>query len=134
AAIVLGSGGVWGMHQIGNTALCLSTEDGVVPITINVYLTLASIVIIVLSTYLAFKTAASDIFFAKDDGLPVLKVLLTEAYRDDETQIDNKSTKIQAAYCWNLGRIASGAIIMALGVSIMHFGGVLALTGDFSIR
>jgi NO-binding membrane sensor protein with MHYT domain len=130
--ISLGGVGIWCMHFIGMSAMILHDDEGnKVPVFYNIPITIASLIVAILTTAMGIYLLSFDRLFAKSQHelfemfVDDLKHLPLNKVRQSKTM-----ALLQLITLKSVGYLVIGGIVTGSGVCIMHYVGMSAVAFD----
>lgn len=137
-SLSIGTVGIWGMHFIGMQALRLyipsdqnPTGDRqriMVDMTYNIFLSLASLIAVAITTAVGTLIASYDVMFSKTKQ-EIIEAFIADAKALPMSEIRKISARriLWIISTKSLGRLVLGGVITGSGVSVMHYIGMTAM-------
>lgn len=128
-SISLGGVGIWCMHFVGMSSVKLyGPDDQLLKIRYNGVLTLISLFLVLLFTYVGIYISALDCVFSKSKQ-EIVEMFVAGGHHLSLKQIKglNFYKSLQLISTNSLGKLSAGGIITGAGVIVMHYVGMAAL-------
>jgi len=132
-AISIGGVGVWAMHFIGMEAVQLidSNTREVLPMSYDIFLTVVSLLAVIICVYLGLYISTRDRVFFKDTA-SIGEMLLADGQKLSFNDARNPSKIRFLALFKGLQPLVLGGILVGTGVCIMHYIGMVAQVSSVS--
>ena len=135
-AISVGGVAVWTMHFVGMSAVSFVDPDGVaMTVHYRVDLTMTSLVIVIILCYIGIYMCSHDAAFVMDN-VDTVDAFIAQASKmsiSEMRKMRSKNRILFMALFQDLWKVILGALIMALGVCLMHYLGMMSIVIDKNV-
>jgi NO-binding membrane sensor protein with MHYT domain len=130
-ALTLGGVAIWCMHFVGMSSVVLRNENGdIVQLEYEISLTIVSLIAVLVLAYTGFLISSSNKIFTTD-RIEVIESFIKESRNLSISQIRKLPSKYQVLFGMlfeGLPHLTAGGIITGIGVCVMHYTGMKAIS------